>query len=114
MEDKGIQHVPLRTPSERPLPSPPRLSPQAISVHCGLLLLAVASVLLPSMLVATHTQVVSGVAGGAADDPSTPSATLASTSFPSSSSSLTLSRFESVFMLMLYAMFLVFQLCTHK
>ena len=77
---------------------------QAISVHCGLLLLAVASVLLPSMLVASHTQATSSATSG----------TAAATSFPSSSSSLTLSRFESVFMLLLYAMFLVFQLCTHK
>ena len=33
---------------------------------------------------------------------------------PSSASSLAVSRFESLLMLCLYVMFLIFQLCTHK
>ena len=111
--------------------------PQAISVHCGLLLLAVVAVILPSMLVATHTQATRGTGAGAAagggimdeEDggggsgrallrllPPSPldAASLHLSSLPSASSSLMLSRFESVLMLCLYALFLVFQLCTHK
>ena len=94
------------------------------------------AVILPSMLVATHTQATRGsgaaaggegimgeeVGGGGSGRallrllPPSPldAASLHLSSSPSASSSLMMSRFESVLMLCLYALFLVFQLCTHK
>jgi len=63
---------------------------QGISVNCGLLLLSVVSVLLPSLLKATETA-VKGTA-----------------------SELALSRCESVLLLLSYFSFLLFQLYTHR
>eukprot|EP01025_Chloroclados_australasicus_P059308 TRINITY_DN7493_c0_g2_i1.p1 TRINITY_DN7493_c0_g2~~TRINITY_DN7493_c0_g2_i1.p1 ORF type:complete len:578 (-),score=85.43 TRINITY_DN7493_c0_g2_i1:630-2279(-) len=62
-----------------------------VTVNNGLLLMAVASILLPSALTATKSG--TGAQG---------------------SSSLFLSRFEAVFLLCCYCLFLVFQLRTHK
>jgi calcium/proton exchanger cax len=63
---------------------------QGINVNCGLLILSVVAILLPSLLSETHTE---------AKD---------------SSSELMLSRFESVILLLCYGLYLVFQLCTHR
>lgn len=65
-----------------------------VSVNSGLLVMAVGSILLPSTLAATHTQ-------SCGDD-------------RCHSSELALSRFESLFLLGAYTLFLVFQLFTHR
>ncbi|GMH34140.1 hypothetical protein BSKO_01974 [Bryopsis sp. KO-2023] len=70
---------------------------QGMSVNSGLLTMAVGSILLPSTLAATHTQSCEEEDGHSCN-----------------SSELALSRFESLFMLGAYTLYLVFQLFTHR
>lgn len=70
---------------------------QGMSVNSGLLTMAVGSILLPSTLAATHTQSCDEGESGECN-----------------SSELALSRFESLFMLGAYTLYLVFQLFTHR
>lgn len=67
-----------------------RAIPQGVNINSGLLVLSVVAVLLPSLLAETHTEVASHT------------------------SELSLSRFESVFLIGCYGVYLVFQLCTHR
>lgn len=67
-----------------------QFSQQGINVNCGLLVVATVAIALPSLLSETHTEVTSA------------------------RSELVLSRFESVFMLLCYGLYLVFQLVTHR
>mmetsp|Transcript_17489 Transcript_17489/g.37792 ORF Transcript_17489/g.37792 Transcript_17489/m.37792 type:complete len:594 (+) Transcript_17489:253-2034(+) len=67
-----------------------RFNQTSINVNCGLLLLAVVAVLLPSLLSETETEA------------------------KGSTSELALSRFESVLMLVCYCLYLLFQLYTHR
>lgn len=78
-------------------------SREAIAVHCALLLLSVIATLLPTMLVMTRTQSNAGRPGFGGEDV-----------YPIGSSSLILSRIESLMMFGCYILFLMFQLCTHK
>ncbi|MEW5306854.1 MAG: hypothetical protein WDW36_009292 [Sanguina aurantia] len=63
---------------------------QGVNINSGLLVLSVVAVLLPSLLAETHTEVASHT------------------------SELALSRFESLFLIACYGLYLVFQLCTHR
>lgn len=78
-------------------------SREAIAAHCALLLLSVIAMLLPTMLVMTRTQSNAGRPGFGGEDV-----------YPIGSSSLILSRIESLMMFGCYILFLIFQLCTHK
>lgn len=69
---------------------------EGMTVNSGLLVMAVAAILLPSTLKATGTE-----------DSTNPESY-------GKSSELNLSRFESLFMLGAYGLYLVFQLCTHR
>ncbi len=79
------------TPAGRPialgLPVPPA---QGIGMNCALLLLGVVAVLLPSLLSETKSEA------------------------HENASELWLSRFESIFLLLVYLVYLVFQLVTHR
>ena len=90
----------IAVPSERTPPSPllppafpraraPLACPQGVTVNCGLLTLATITVVLPSLLSETKTEVAT------------------------STSELILSRFESVWLLACYLLYLFFQLVTH-
>lgn len=63
---------------------------QGVNINCGLLMLAVITILMPSLLSETHTEA------------------------KGTSSELTLSRIESICMLLCYILFLFFQLYTHR
>jgi Ca2+/H+ antiporter len=63
---------------------------QGINVNCALLFLGTLAILLPSLLDETHSEVTER------------------------SSELTLSRVESIFLLLIYGAYLLFQLYTHR
>lgn len=69
---------------------------EGMTVNSGLLVMSVTAILLPSTLKATHTGHES------------------TEEFYGKSSELNLSRFESVFLLAAYGLYLMFQLCTHR
>ncbi|KAJ9517492.1 hypothetical protein QJQ45_025021 [Haematococcus lacustris] len=68
-----------------------RFNQQGINVNCGLLMVGTLAVILPSLLSETKTEAKEG-----------------------NTSELALSRFESIFLLLCYACYLLFQLVTHR
>jgi Ca2+:H+ antiporter len=99
-----------------------RFNRQGAAVNVGLLMLASVAVALPTLLSETTPPEVVGVGvvggggggGGETAAAAPPPPTTATGGLYSRQAELSLSRFESVLMLACYALFLVFQLFTHR